>query len=74
MTTRCTRCPEPAAAVMRFEYATARVWIDDLDGIVDPGSGYRLCAGHASGMTAPVGWDLADRRSPMMSLFSVDVA
>lgn len=59
---------------MRFEYGTARVWLDDLDGVVDPGSGYCFCDGHASSMTAPVGWSLEDRRSPMMPLFAVDVA
>ena len=74
MTTRCARCRNQATAVMRFEYATAQIWIDDLDGVVDPGSGYCFCDHHASVMTAPVSWSLQDRRSPMMSLFAVDVA
>ena len=59
---------------MRFQYASAQIWLDDLDGIIDPGSGYAMCDGHASALTAPVGWLIADRRSPMMSLFSVEVA
>ena len=45
-----------------------------LDGIIDPGSGYAMCDAHASALTAPVGWVIEDRRSPMMSLFAVVVA
>ena len=73
MTDRCTRCYSPAQGMMRFEYATAHIWIDDLVGLVDPGSGYPMCVRHAAGMTAPVGWELTDRRVPVRSLFAVDV-
>jgi hypothetical protein len=73
MTTRCTRCQNQATALMRFEYAHARIWIDDLDGPTDV-SAYPFCDRHAATMTAPVGWSLDDRRSPMQSLFSMDVA
>lgn len=72
--TSCARCSNPATAVMRFAYASAQIWIDDLDGVVEPGSGYHFCDRHASTMTPPVGWALEDRRSPTMSLFAVDVA
>ena len=73
MTTRCTRCTSLATALMRFEYAGARIWLDDFDASTDV-SAYPFCDRHASSMTPPVGWSLDDRRSPMQTLFSADVA
>ncbi len=73
MTTRCARCSTTATALMRFDYAAASIWIDDHDGVVERYA-YPFCDGHAASLTPPVGWSLHDRRSPMQSLFSVDVA
>lgn len=73
MTIRCSRCSTTATALMRFDYAAARIWIDDQDGGADRFA-YPFCDGHAASMTAPVGWSLDDRRSSMRSLFAVDVA
>lgn len=70
---RCSRCSQPATALMRFEYAGARIWIDDLEDGTDR-SAYPFCDRHAASMSPPVGWSLDDRRSPMLSLFAVDVA
>lgn len=74
MTNHCCRCASPATAVMSFEYATARIWLDDAGDDVAPGAGYAMCERHAGAMNGPVGWTVDDRRSPMRRLFAVDVA
>lgn len=56
---------------MSFDYQGRAMWLDDIGGDPDPGSGYPLCAEHALRMSAPVGWTLTDRRSPMARLFAV---
>jgi len=56
---------------MSFDYAERSMWISDIDVVTDAGAGYPLCARHAAKLSAPVGWTLTDRRSPMARLFSV---
>ncbi len=56
---------------MSFDYSERAMWISDLEMAFDLGTGYPLCAKHAARLSAPVGWTLTDRRSPMARLFSV---
>lgn len=56
---------------MSFDYSSRAMWLTDITANLEPGSGYPLCARHASQLTAPVGWTLTDRRSPMARLFAV---
>jgi hypothetical protein len=56
---------------MSFDYKSSAIWLSDITDRVEPGAGYPLCARHASRLTAPVGWTLTDRRSPMARLFAV---
>jgi hypothetical protein len=56
---------------MSFDYRSGAIWLTDIVNDIEPGTGYPLCARHASLLTAPVGWTLTDRRSPMARLFAV---
>jgi len=56
---------------MSFDYSERSMWLSDADVVTDPGTGYPLCAQHAAKLSAPVGWTLTDRRSPMARLFAV---
>ncbi len=56
---------------MSFDYAERAMWISDIELAEQLGSVYPLCARHAAKLSAPVGWTLTDRRSPMARLFSV---
>ena len=47
---------------MTFAYDTCEVFLDDLAGARNPGTGVELCSRHADTRTAPVGWTLHDRR------------
>jgi hypothetical protein len=47
---------------MTFAYDTCEVFLDDLAGPGNPGTGVELCSRHADTRTAPVGWTLLDRR------------
>ncbi|MCP3995044.1 MAG: DUF3499 family protein [bacterium] len=67
----CTRCTSPADSVMSFDYPDRSMWLSDVDEFRDIGASYPLCAGHAARLSAPVGWTLTDRRSPMARLFAV---
>lgn len=60
---RCARpaCPELATATLTFQYATRRIWIDDL-GPSDPHT-IDLCSRHADRLSPPQGWDGLDRRA-----------
>lgn len=62
MPLRCARvtCPEPAVASTLFVADASRVEIIDL---ADATAGIPLCANHARRLTAPVGWELTDRRT-----------
>lgn len=71
MSIRCTRCNSQAESVMSFDYPNRAMWLNDIEGLPEPGAGYLLCALHAARMSAPVGWTLSDRRSPMARLFAV---
>ncbi len=59
----CARpgCGAPASASLSFEYATRRVWLDDL-GEPEP---YKidLCSRHADRLCVPRGWSGDDRRT-----------
>ena len=67
---RCTKCPEDAAALLSFDYSTARVWLDD--GF--KGAGHQLCVPHADKFTPPVGWVLVDRRAGALPIVTLEVA
>lgn len=59
----CARCGAPSGALMVFDYEARSVWLEDLDGDVQPGAGHALCADHANRLTPPLGWTLTDRRT-----------
>ncbi len=61
--TRCARpgCGQPAAAILRYDYATATVWLDPAGD--DPrASTLGMCAVHADTLRVPLGWTCEDRR------------
>ena len=58
----CKACGTPAAAVLSFSYDDRQVWLDDLSSTDDHGPAIALCTAHSDSRTAPVGWDLDDRR------------
>lgn len=57
--------------MMSFDYPARRMWLADIEGPLEPGAGYLLCAIHSARMSPPIGWTLIDRRSPMARLFTV---
>jgi hypothetical protein len=60
---RCARpgCGQPAAALLRYDYASATVWLDVA--VDDPrASILGMCAVHADTLRVPVGWTCEDRR------------
>lgn len=56
-----TGCSERAAVTLTYEYGRSQVWLDELHADRDPHA-YDLCARHASRLSVPQGWHLADRR------------
>lgn len=56
---RCSRsyCAEPASATLNYVYADSRVILGPLAPSHEPHD-YDLCAGHASTLTAPRGWEV----------------
>ncbi len=61
--------------MLSYDYGAGHVWIDDHVGPVEPLTGHPLCEVHATRLTAPRGWGLSDRRSPVRPLFvSLEVA
>lgn len=56
---RCSRtgCTRPAVATLTFAYAECTAVVGPLARSAEPHS-YDLCADHASGLTAPRGWDV----------------
>jgi hypothetical protein len=64
---QCSRtgCSEPATATLTYQYAHAQVWLDGLTGDRDPHA-YDLCDRHADRLTAPQGWQVRDRRRPVV--------
>ena len=63
MARRCARlgCGEPAVASTLFLNESATIEIIDL---VDATSGIPLCTAHTRRLTAPIGWELVDHRTP----------
>lgn len=52
-----TACPEAAVATFTYDYAAATVALGPLS--PEPEThGYDLCALHARGLSAPVGWQV----------------
>lgn len=56
---RCSKtgCKNPAVATLTFAYADLTAVVGPLARAAEPHS-YDLCADHASGLTAPKGWDV----------------
>jgi Protein of unknown function (DUF3499) len=46
---------------LTYRYAHAQVWLDQLSAERDPHA-YDLCHRHAGRLTAPIGWQVIDRR------------
>ena len=65
----CCRCAAPADVLMAYMYSERKIWLTDLDGPIDNGSGYAMCEMHANRLTPPVGWMLTDGRRPLRQLF-----
>lgn len=63
MARRCARlgCGEPAVASTLFVNGSSTIEIIDL---VDATSGIPLCTSHTRRLTAPIGWELVDLRTP----------
>jgi hypothetical protein len=63
----CTRtgCSDHASATLTYLYAESQVWIDPLSPEREPHS-YDLCGRHAARLTAPMGWQVVDRRIPQL--------
>jgi hypothetical protein len=70
----CAKCPNPAAALMAFDYERAEVWIEELVDAPDPGQGYALCGPCADKMTPPLAWRLSDRRNTSRLFAPLEVA
>ena len=66
---RCRRCGASAGAVMMFNYADRRVWLDDLTDSAMVPPGLPVCDMHAERFTAPNGWSLLDLRRSERPLF-----
>jgi hypothetical protein len=66
---RCARpgCGAPAAALLRYDYAERRVWIDDVSEDAG-GSVWPLCQAHADGLRVPIGWERDDRRADIVPI------
>lgn len=62
-----TGCSESAAVTLTYQYAHAQVWLDELAPDRDPHA-YDLCHRHADRLRAPQGWQVRDRRRPMVDL------
>lgn len=54
-------CGQEASASLTFQYASRRVWLDDL-GDAEPAT-IDLCMHHADRLSVPVGWSGQDRRT-----------
>lgn len=65
----CARqtCESPAAFSLSFDYGDRTVWLDDL---IESGRAFDLCVRHSERFTAPLGWQLLDRRSDSPPLFA----
>jgi hypothetical protein len=71
----CSKCADPAGAVMAFSYPDRVAWLRGMDAGIDPFTEHPLCLRHADRFVAPVGWRLDDRRSrPALPVTTADVA
>lgn len=72
---RCARpgCGQPATALLRYDYATATVWLDVV--VDDPrATTLGMCAVHADTLRVPLGWTCEDRRDSTPRLFRPPIA
>lgn len=60
---QCSRpgCAERAVVTLTYQYGRSQVWLDELVPERDPHA-YDLCGRHATRLSVPLGWRLADRR------------
>jgi hypothetical protein len=71
----CSKCTDPAGAVMAFSYPDRVAWLRGMDAGIDPFTEHPLCLRHADRFVAPVGWRLDDRRGrPALPRPTADVA
>lgn len=66
---QCSRptCSGVAGVTLTYDYHRSQVWLDHLAGERDPHA-YDLCRRHADELSVPLGWHLADRRSPVQAV------
>ena len=66
---QCSRptCSDVAVVTLTYEYRRSQVWLDNLSVERDPHA-YDLCRRHADDLSVPLGWHLADRRSPLSTV------
>ncbi|MEX1046832.1 MAG: DUF3499 family protein [Actinomycetota bacterium] len=57
------RCGDSAVATVALRYEHREVLMADLLAEPDPNL-IDLCSDHADGLTAPIGWNLRDERTP----------
>jgi len=55
-------------ATLAYDYQAMVVWLDHLTDQDDPAT-HDLCELHADRVTAPRGWDLQDRRTPVAPIW-----
>lgn len=67
VTRHCSRpqCSAEAAVTLTYSYGTAQAWLDVLSAQREPHL-YDLCDRHAERLSVPSGWELVDRRRPVM--------
>ena len=65
-----TGCSEAAGVTLSYDYARSCVWLDALSAERHPHH-YDLCRRHADRLTAPVGWEVRDRRTGASTLLAV---
>ncbi|MEO7804533.1 MAG: DUF3499 family protein [Actinomycetota bacterium] len=58
-------CKGSAVATLSFDYASRQVWLAELPPVASPSS-YDLCDMHVRRFSAPLGWDVDDRRDPVL--------
>lgn len=63
MSVLCIRCSSRATALLSYDHAIAEAYLDDATGKEPLYQGMLLCSPHAGRFTAPIGWDVIDRRA-----------
>ena len=69
MTVACVRCSHRATSVLTYDHAGAEAYLDDARGNEERFEGLLLCEAHAGRFSAPIGWQLHDRRRRDHTLF-----